>query len=90
MKIRSRLLIVASLVLFSGLAVAQLRQIPKAVEETFSRQYNGATHVAYRDQLVGVNILFELNGEKMIAFIPTKEPGREVKRNGPLINYPAK
>lgn len=50
----------------------QLREIPKVVEETFARQYNGATNVEYRDQLVSVDILFELNGEKMLAFYSNK------------------
>lgn len=50
----------------------QIREIPKAVEETFSQQYNGATEVDYKDQLVRVDVHFTLNGEQMIASYTNK------------------
>lgn len=59
-------------VVFAGLSYGQLREIPKAVEETFAKQYNGATNVDYSDQLVRVDVYFELNGEKMIASYSNK------------------
>jgi len=51
---------------------AQLRPIPKAVTNTFSKQYDGATNVKYSDQLSGVYVSFELNGVKMVASYTNK------------------
>lgn len=56
-----------SLVFLTNLSFAQIREIPKAVEETFTQQYNGAANIDYKDQLVRVDVYFELKGEKMIA-----------------------
>lgn len=61
-----------SLTLFANVSFSQLREIPKAVEETFSQQYNGAANVDYRDQLVRVDVCFELKGEKMTASYTNK------------------
>ena len=46
---------------------AQIREIPKAVRETFSNQYPTAANTDFKDQLVKVDVNFELGGEKMIA-----------------------
>lgn len=64
--------LVAVSAFFATSSFAQIRQIPKAVEETFTQQYNGATNVDYRDQLVRVDVYFELDGEKMIASYTNK------------------
>lgn len=61
-------------------ANAQIRQIPKQVEETFAQQYNGATNVDFRDQLVRVDVYFELNGEKMLASYTNKGIWRETEK----------
>jgi hypothetical protein len=61
-----------SLTFFTHLSFSQLREIPKAVEGTFSQQYNGATKVDYRDQVVRVDVYFELNSEKMVASYSNK------------------
>ena len=55
-------LTIATLTSFS-----QVREIPKAVRETFSNQYPEATNTDFRDQLVAVFVDFELEGEKYIA-----------------------
>lgn len=61
-----------SLVFLTNLSFAQIREIPKAVEETFTQQYNGAANIDYKDQLVRVDVYFELKGEKMIASYSNK------------------
>lgn len=58
--------------LFTSTAFAQIRQIPKIVEETFSQQYSGAANIDYKDQLVRVDVSFELDGEKMLASYTNK------------------
>lgn len=50
----------------------QLREIPKAVEKSFTEKYTGATNVKYNDQLLSVDVSFELNGEKMLASYTNK------------------
>ena len=61
------LLLNAFLLLLSCFAFSQIREIPKAVEETFANQYKGATNIEFKDQLIRVDVHFELEGEKMIA-----------------------
>lgn len=51
---------------------AQIREIPKAVEETFTNQYKGATDIDYKDQLVRIDVHFSLDGENMIASYTNK------------------
>lgn len=65
------LLLTAALAMGS-LSYGQLREIPKAVEETFANQYKGATNIDYHDQLLSVDVHFELDGEKMIASYTNK------------------
>lgn len=59
---------------------AQIREIPKAVEETFTSQYKGATDVEYKDQLVRVDVHFELEGEQMIASYTNKGVWKETQK----------
>ena len=66
------LMLFVSLILFTNISFSQIREIPKVVEETFSQQYNGATNVDYKDQLVSVNVHFELQSEKMMASYSNK------------------
>jgi hypothetical protein len=72
MKSRITITSTAILLLFAQLSFGQIRSIPKAVEETFTQQYAGATHIDYRDQLTRVDVHFELNDEKMIASYTNK------------------
>lgn len=59
---------ILSAVLFSFLFVkAQVREIPQAVKDAFTHQYPKADDVAYKDQLVKVNVQFTLDGENYIA-----------------------
>ena len=65
---------------FTGIAFTQIREIPKAVEETFSNQYKGATNIDYKDQLVRVDVHFDLEGEKMIASYTNKGLWKETQK----------
>ena len=60
------------LVSFITMTHAQIREIPKVVEETFTNQYKGAANIDYKDQLVRVDVSFELEGEKMLATYTNK------------------
>jgi hypothetical protein len=62
----------ACLFFFLHPSFAQLRPIPTAVTNAFSKQYSGATDVKYSDQLSGVFISFKLNGDKMTASYTNK------------------
>ena len=75
--------IVVALLLSIGIytsAVAQIREIPKAVEETFANQYEGATNIDFKDQLVRVDVYFDLDGEKMIASYTNKGLWKETQK----------
>lgn len=73
-------LIMAILGLVTLQSFAQIREIPKAVEETFSNQYKGATNIDYQDQLVRVDVHFELDGERMIASYSNKGVWKETQK----------
>jgi hypothetical protein len=61
-----------ALLFFANSLPAQIREIPKIVEETFSQQYRGASNIDYSDQLVRVDVYFEMDGEKLIASYTNK------------------
>ena len=69
---KSLSLIVILLSVFYSVGHSQIREIPKIVEETFTSQYKGATNIDYKDQLVRVDVHFELEGEEMIATYSNK------------------
>ena len=62
-------------------AYSQIREIPKAVEETFSNQYRGATNIDYKDQLVRVDVHFDLDGDKYIASYSNKGVWKETQKD---------
>ena len=64
----------------SGIAFSQIREIPKAVEETFSNQYKGASDIDFKDQLVRVDVYFLLDGESMIASYTNKGLWKETQK----------
>lgn len=69
---KAGLILFLSVFFFAGNSFTQIREVPKVVEETFSQQYNGATNVDYKDQLVRIDVHFEFKGEKMIASYTNK------------------
>ena len=68
------------LTFISGIAFSQIREIPKAVEETFSNQYKGASDIDFKDQLVRVDVYFILDGESMIASYTNKGLWKETQK----------
>ena len=56
----------------SLLAFSQIRDVPVAVKESFEKQYPGAVDVDYDDHLLGYQVHFTFNGEKMMAAYTTK------------------
>lgn len=61
------------LVLFSVInLMAQIREIPKIVEETFANQYPGAEQVEFKDFVVKVQVEFVWKGENMMATYTNK------------------
>jgi hypothetical protein len=74
------LLFLINVVFLSGIAFSQIREIPKAVEETFSNQYKGASNIDFKDQLVRVDVYFDLEGEKMIASYTNKGLWKETQK----------
>jgi Putative beta-lactamase-inhibitor-like, PepSY-like len=51
---------------------SQIREIPKPVRETFANQYPKAENTDFKDQLVKVDVNFELDGEKLVASYSNK------------------
>lgn len=74
------LLLLAFSLGFAVTGHSQIREIPKAVEETFTNQYKGATNVDYKDQLVRVDVSFELEGERMLASYTNKGVWKETQK----------
>ena len=66
--------------IFSNIAFSQIREIPKAVEETFANQYKGASDIDFKDQLVRVDVHFLLEGESMIASYTNKGLWKETQK----------
>jgi len=55
---------ITGLVLFIAAisSFAQIREIPKPVRETFANQYPKAENADFKDQLVKVDVTFEIEG----------------------------
>ena len=78
---KKRLVLAAlSAVFLTGVALSQIREIPKVVEETFTNQYKGASNIDFKDQLVRVDVYFDLEGEKMIASYTNKGLWKETQK----------
>jgi hypothetical protein len=71
-----------------GVAFSQIREIPKAVEETFANQYKGASDIDFKDQLVRVDVHFELDGEQMIASYTNKGLWKETQKEWSFVKLP--
>ena len=65
----NRKLLLSGFILLSTVitSFAQIREIPKPVRETFANQYPTAENTDFRDQLVKVDVRFELKGDKLVA-----------------------
>lgn len=77
------------LTLLSHKSFSQLREIPKAVEKTFTEQYNGAANIRYMDMIIGIDVIFELNGEKMMASYNNKGIWKQTTKDWAFDKLPA-
>ncbi|RZM05105.1 MAG: hypothetical protein EOO88_55390 [Pedobacter sp.] len=78
------ILLCASIPVFS-----QIRKIPKAVEETFANQYREASHIDFKDQLVSVDVHFQLAGDTMVASYNNKGIWKETLKRSSVDKLPA-
>jgi len=86
---KKRLVLAAlTAIFFTGVAFSQLREVPKIVEETFSNQYQGATNIDFKDQLVRVDVYFDLEGEKMVASYTNKGLWKETQKEWSYVKLP--
>lgn len=72
MKFMKRIIVVGLIAVFALPALAQIREIPKIVEETFANQYPNAEHVEFKDFVVKVQVEFEWKGDRMMATYTNK------------------
>lgn len=79
--IMARSIFLVGLILLSTFSVAQVREIPEAVKETFSNQYPAAEGVTYEDNLVSVQVHFKQNGENMKASYTNKGRWKETEKD---------
>jgi hypothetical protein len=77
------ILFCASLPVFS-----QIRKIPKAVEETFANQYREASNIEFKDQIVSVDVHFDMNGESMTASYTNKGIWKETLKPSTFDSLP--
>lgn len=76
-----RLLILFTLSLLTLTSFAQIRDVPADVKQSFEKQYPGATDVDYDDHLVGYQVHFFLNNEKMTAAYTSKGKWKFTEKN---------
>jgi len=62
-----KLFLLVAVLCLSFSAFAQVRKIPAAVTEAFTKQYPSASDVKYEDNLLNVQVHFVLDSAKMIA-----------------------
>jgi putative PepSY-like beta-lactamase-inhibitor len=80
---------IAAFLFVAATATAQIREIPKIVEETFANQYKDASNIEFKDELVRVDVSFELEGEKMLATYSNKGVWKETKKQFDFSRLPA-
>ncbi|MDX1955781.1 MAG: PepSY-like domain-containing protein [Chitinophagaceae bacterium] len=69
---KNKILTLVVFILFGQSLFAQIREIPKIVEETFANQYPSAENVEFKDLMVKVQVHFEWKGDKMMATYSNK------------------
>lgn len=67
-------------ILFSLTSFAQIREIPKEVDEAFYKQYPKAERAEFKDNLINVKVSFELDGEQYIATYSSKGIWKETEK----------
>ena len=79
--IRRFLFLLAVILLGTTISFAQLREIPKAVKDSFAAQYSGAAEPEYFDNIVNVQVKFAQNNEKKMATYSNKGQWRETEQD---------
>ena len=80
--VMARSIFLAVFILFSIFSFAQSKlKIPESVKETFTSQYPDAENVTYEDNLVSVQVHFQVNGEKMKASYNTKGRWKDTEKD---------
>ena len=79
----NRKLLLTGVILFAInlTSVAQLREIPQAVRETFANQYPKAENTDFKDFLAKVDVNFELDGQKLVATYTNKGDWRGTEKD---------
>ena len=77
----ARFILLAGLILFTTFSFAQVREIPEAVKETFTKQYPQAENVNYEDNLVSVQVHFQQGNENMKASYTNKGRWKETEKD---------
>jgi len=76
-----QLMLTAFVCLFTFMSTkAQIREVPKEVEQVFTAQYAGAEDIEYKDHLLNVKVHFTLKGEKMVATYTNKGLWKETEK----------
>ena len=76
-------------ILFSLTSFAQIREIPKEVDEAFYKQYPKAERAEFKDNLINVKVSFELDGEQYIATYSSKGVWKETEKEWRYDKLPA-
>lgn len=63
----ARVFLLFSFLLLAGTSFAQIREIPKEVDDAFAKQYPGAEQVEFQDNLITIKVHFVLEDEQYIA-----------------------
>ncbi len=61
-------------------AAAQVREVPKPVMEAFAVQYPTATNANFKDKIVNVQVHFQQDSAKMIAYYSNKGIWKSTER----------
>jgi hypothetical protein len=67
--------------LFSFTAFSQVTKIPQSAKDNFTQQYPAAQHASWDNDVINVNVRFELNGEKMNAEYSNKGIWKKTEKN---------
>jgi hypothetical protein len=68
------------LILISFTASAQIREIPRAVKDSFSKRYPSADSVVYTDYIISVDVGFQSEGDRMVASFTNKGEWKQTAR----------
>ena len=79
--VMARFVLLTGLILFTAISFAQVREIPESVKETFTKQYPQAENATYEDNLVGVQVHFQQNGEHFKASYNNKGRWKETEKD---------